>query len=187
MVINRVKELPNKIHIIGSVGSGKTTLARTLSKKFDIPFYELDNVVWERHPSGDIRRPDEERDQYLDQIVRTKRWIIEGAHHHHWVGKSFDNADLIIFLDTSYWVRTYRINKRFVRQVLRIEAANYKPSFKIYKSMFRWNKGFEKESKPKIFKMLEQRKVKFMILKNNKEMDPLFDYWSVNRNRNSEV
>ncbi|GAY77589.1 hypothetical protein NBRC111894_3143 [Sporolactobacillus inulinus] len=89
--------LPDRIHIIGSVGSGKTTLARRLSKNYNIPYYELDNVVWKRTSSGDLRRSDEERDHYLEQIVRSKRWIIEGAHAHHWVNKSFEAADLIIF------------------------------------------------------------------------------------------
>ncbi|WP_346725815.1 hypothetical protein [Alteribacter keqinensis] len=42
-----------KIHIIGSVRSGKTTLAKKLAKKTGIPHFELDNVVWERHQSGD--------------------------------------------------------------------------------------------------------------------------------------
>lgn len=35
-----------RIYIIGSVASGKTTLARTLSKKLNIKAYELDNVVY---------------------------------------------------------------------------------------------------------------------------------------------
>lgn len=38
--------IPNKIHIIGSVGSGKTTLARALSYQLNIPYYELDNVLF---------------------------------------------------------------------------------------------------------------------------------------------
>ncbi len=80
--INLNGNIPNKIHIIGSVGSGKTTLARNLSRKYNIPYYELDNVVWKRHKSEDIRRSDEERDEYLDNIIRSDRWIIEGAHNH---------------------------------------------------------------------------------------------------------
>lgn len=102
------KMFPNRIHIIGSVGSGKTTLARTLSTKFNVPHFELDNVVWKRDRSGndirDIRRSDEERDVYLNSIVNLNVWIIEGAHHK-WVSPSFHNADLIIFLDTKYSVR----------------------------------------------------------------------------------
>jgi adenylate kinase family enzyme len=45
MVISMEGNIPKRIHIIGSVGSGKTTLARTLSSRLNIPFYELDNVV----------------------------------------------------------------------------------------------------------------------------------------------
>ena len=49
-----------KIQIIGSVGSGKTTLAKKISEKLAIPYYEIDNIIFERHPTGDIRRSDEE-------------------------------------------------------------------------------------------------------------------------------
>jgi adenylate kinase family enzyme len=169
------KNIPNRIHIIGSVGSGKTTLARTLSKKYNIDYYQLDNVVWERHKSGDIRRTDEDRDKYLDQIVSTKRWIIEGAHSYSWVGKSFQNADLIIFLDTPYYVRVLRIIKRYLRQIIGVESANYTPSFKMFKAMFRWNSFFEKDSKPRIIKMFQQDKFNSIILKNNIEIDKYFN------------
>ncbi|UZN01078.1 hypothetical protein OL548_23305 [Lysinibacillus sp. MHQ-1] len=37
---------------MGSVGSGKTTLARSLSKMLQLSFHELDNVVWIRNQSG---------------------------------------------------------------------------------------------------------------------------------------
>ena len=35
-----------KIDIIGSVASGKTTLAKRISKQYNIPYYEKDNIVW---------------------------------------------------------------------------------------------------------------------------------------------
>lgn len=169
------KNIPEKVHIIGSVGSGKTTLARTLSKKYNIPYYELDNVVWKRHKLSDIRRTDEERDKYLEEIVSTNRWIIEGVHNHKWVTKSFKNADLIIFLDTPYFVRIYRIIKRYIRQLLGVETANYTPSLKMFKKMFGWNRYFEKESKPELLKMFQKNKVNSIILKDNNEIDKYFN------------
>ncbi len=66
------KNIPKRIHIIGSVGSGKTTLAKDLSSKLNIPYYELDNVVWKRHSTGDIRRTDEEGDEYLNSILQSE-------------------------------------------------------------------------------------------------------------------
>lgn len=83
------KSIPNKIHIIGSVGSGKTTLARELSSKLDVSFYELDNVVWKRHNSGDIRRTEEERVEYLNTILNSDAWIVEWVHNEEWVSNSF--------------------------------------------------------------------------------------------------
>lgn len=64
--------MPPKIHIISSVGSGKTTLAKKLSLMLNIPFYELDNVVWIRHKSGDIRRTEKEREEYLNTIIQSE-------------------------------------------------------------------------------------------------------------------
>ena len=49
----------NKIYIIGPVGSGKTTLAKSLSKKYNIDYYELDKVVFD-DDNGNIKRTDEE-------------------------------------------------------------------------------------------------------------------------------
>ena len=49
----------NKIYIIGPVGSGKTTLARFLSNKYHIDYYELDKVVFD-DDNGNVKRTDEE-------------------------------------------------------------------------------------------------------------------------------
>ncbi|NOU65425.1 AAA family ATPase [Paenibacillus sp. LMG 31461] len=163
--------IPRKIHIIGSVGSGKTTLARNLSRTYSMPYYELDNVVWKRHKDEDIRRSDEERDDLLDKIISSDRWIIEGAHHHDWVSRCFENAELIIFLDTPYVVRISRIIRRFILQKLGVEKANYTPTFKIFIKMFEWNAGFEMKSKPKILDMFRQDKMKCLIIKDNRRID----------------
>lgn len=163
--------LPNRIHIIGSVGSGKTTLARKLSKAMGIPYYELDNVVWKRGPAGDIRRTDQERDAYLNRIVHSERWIIEGAHNHDWVEASFSRAEVIIVLDTPYWKRIYRITRRFLLQKVGAEQAHYKPTLGIFIRMFKWNESFEKKSKPLILTMLGEKQRSSIILRDSREID----------------
>jgi adenylate kinase family enzyme len=161
---------PLKIHIIGSVGSGKTTLARKLSNKLRIPHYELDNVVWKRNKPRDIKRTDEERDQLLSTIIHSKTWIIEGAHYNEWIFQSFNNADLIIFLDTDNSKRKYRIIRRFILQLLRIEQSNYKPTFEIFRNMFIWNDNFESRIKPKVINKLGQYSSKSITLKDTMEI-----------------
>ncbi|WP_066070492.1 AAA family ATPase [Neobacillus soli] len=168
--------IPNKIHIIGSVGSGKTTLARTLSTKLQIPFYELDNVVWKRFKTGDVRRTVDERDDYLNSIIQTEAWILEGVHYE-WVSPSFQSADWIIFLDTNFSKRKYRITKRFILQKIGLEKANYQPTFKMFRKMFQWNTHFEHKSKPEIMKLLNQFHDKVIILKDNSEIGDYVGKW----------
>lgn len=50
-----------KTPIIGIVASGKTTLAKRLSKKINIPWYELDNIVYLQTPSGRYKRTADEQ------------------------------------------------------------------------------------------------------------------------------
>ncbi|MDM5248585.1 MULTISPECIES: AAA family ATPase [unclassified Lysinibacillus] len=159
---------PQKIHIIGSVGSGKTTLAKELSLKFNIPYYELDNVVWTRKESGDIRRTNQEKIDHLNAIIQTKTWIIEGVHNEEWVAQSFHHADLIIFLDTNYAVRIYRIIKRFILQKMSLEKSHYKPTFTIFIKMFQWNRYFEEISKPNFFQKFSGYQDKILVINNER-------------------
>jgi adenylate kinase family enzyme len=159
-----------KIHIIGSVGSGKTTLAKKLSKDHNIPHYELDNVVWKRFQTGDIRRSEKERDAFLRNIVNSDAWINEGVHYQ-WVTESFVNAELIIFLDTRFSKRTYRIIKRYFLQQLGLEKSNYKSNFSMFMRMFRWNTYFEKVSKREIIQLLKEFDDKVIIIRDNNELE----------------
>ncbi|MGY4796065.1 AAA family ATPase [Lysinibacillus fusiformis] len=165
------KEFPQRIHIIGSVGSGKTTLARELSKTLQIPYYELDNVAWIRKESGDIVRTDEEKEAHLQSILQTNSWIIEGIHQEEWVVDSFQQADCILFLDTPYKVRIFRIIKRFMKQKMGIEKAHYQPTFSIFFKMFRWNKRFEQKGKPRFFKQQSDLLNKILVIQQKKDLN----------------
>jgi adenylate kinase family enzyme len=160
----------NRIHVIGSVGSGKTTLAKRLSVELGLPHMELDNVVWKRTESGDVRRSIEERDSYLNDIISGEKWIIEGAQHI-WVEKSFQAADVIIFLTPNYRIRQFRILKRYIVQKIGIESSNYKPTLKILKQLFRWNLQFDKETKLEILNFLQPYSEKVLYIKNIKEIN----------------
>jgi adenylate kinase family enzyme len=155
-----------KIHIIGSVASGKSTLARKLSKDMNIPYFELDNIMWERRETGDRRRSEEERVDLIHSIITTDYWIVEGAHYQSWMVDSLIHADLIIFLDTPKPKRTFRILKRFIEEKTRLKKGNYKQTIRMLTKMFEWNHRFERDDKENITCLLKPYKHKVEIMKS---------------------
>ncbi|KAA0955149.1 DNA topology modulation protein FlaR [Planococcus sp. ANT_H30] len=163
-----------KIYIIGSVGSGKTTLARQLSKVLTIPHFETDNFVWSRQGDGDMRNAESVRDDQLLTAVRQINWIIEGVHTG-WTERAMHAADVVVFLDMPYAVRTYRFVFRYLKQKARVERSNYKPSLSMLVKMFKWNRYFEETIKPEFLLQCETLPNQFIVIKNRQEIDWLMN------------
>jgi len=88
----------NKVHIFGSWASGKTTFAKELSERFDIPLYSLDELKYPK--SYDKPVPAEKRIERLDELTSMDRWVTEGS----WTDYAqyaFYRADLLIYLRMS--------------------------------------------------------------------------------------
>ena len=105
-----------KIHIIGGPGSGKSFLADNLSKQFDTPHYDLDDLQWDNvaNDYGTKRNP-QERDVLLNQILQKDDWIIEGVYFA-WCKQCFEDADKIYVLDVPRYQCRYRIVLRFIKK-----------------------------------------------------------------------
>ena len=139
-----------KVLIIGSVGSGKSTYSKELSNLSGIERYEIDSII---HDDMNNRKRNEDEIKFIINDINSKgEWIIEGV-----LRKNLDYlleiSDKIILLDTNYKLRKRRIIKRYFKQKLRLEKANYKPSIKMLKQMLIWNKSFEYKKKELIIKL----------------------------------
>lgn len=135
-----------KLDIIGSVASGKTTLARDISEIYHVPFYQKDNIVWERIPSGDKKRSAEERDQLFQGIINSNDWIVEGSPRK-LLRESFEKCDYIILLDIPLHKRLIRTIRRWVRQKTGKEEYNSKPTIKFLFCSIKWVLEYEKDKK----------------------------------------
>src|SRR3972149_10212063 len=67
--------LGRRIVVIGTTGSGKTTLARRLSQLLDIPHVELDALNWE--PDW-VQAPTEVFRQRTEEALRGEAWLVDG-------------------------------------------------------------------------------------------------------------
>lgn len=158
----------NKVLIIGIVASGKTTLAKRLSNKINIPWYELDAIVHHQTPEGRRKRSPEEQVAVIMEIDQDGAWIFEGTDRESYQCL-YEMADTIIFLDTPLWKRKFRIFVRFLKQKMCIEKCHYKSDIRMLKKMYQWTQDFENnrgEFEAKL--LLYQNKV--MRLYDNKEL-----------------
>lgn len=160
-----------RILIIGSVASGKTSLAKKLSKELSINYYEIDAIVHD--DKNNYKRTPEEQRKIINEINdKENDWIIEGTLRKN-LFYLLDMTDIIIYLNINVRIRKWRIIKRFVKQKLRLEKSNYKPSIEMFKLMFKWTSDFEK-NKNELELMLDTYKEKLIKLNNKNEIKRYF-------------
>ncbi len=135
-----------KIHIIGGSGSGKSYLAKKLSKELSINHYDLDDVFWDNSDKNyNVRTPEDIRDKKISDILSNDGWIMEGVYYREdWLYRAFDEADLIIILAVNPWVRDFNICKRYI--IERLCSKNDKfSSFKNFINLLFWNHKYERK------------------------------------------
>ena len=88
--------MANKILVVGCVGSGKSTYAKKLGKKLNIPVYGIDEIVHDDVKG--IRRSLDEQKRLINEVDSNDKWIIEGALREE-LYFLLDMADQIIMID----------------------------------------------------------------------------------------
>jgi len=103
-----------KIVIVGTTGSGKTTFAGRLSVLTGIPHFELDGLFWK--PDWQ-EAPREEFREKIISVTDKSKWIIDG--NYAWNQDiTIGRADTVIWLDCSKLLSLYRVLTRSLRRII---------------------------------------------------------------------
>ena len=161
-----------KIHIIGCSGTGKTYLAKKLSKKYNIQHYDLDDIQWDNSADGyGLKMPVNKREELLKQILNQESWIIEGVYYA-WVTESFQMADVIYILDLPSYIYKYRIIIRFIKRKLGIEKGKNE-TFKSVYNLLKWTGKYQNNNLKEIKKILKEYESKVIWISDSKEIDKI--------------
>jgi adenylate kinase family enzyme len=156
-------KMPNgeitQIHIIGGPGSGKSYAAKKLSACLKIPFFDLDDLKWDKKSNEyGLRTPINIRDRKLKNILKRKKWIIEGVYYD-WVQESFAQANIIIIINPKKYIRDWRIIKRFILRKFGLVKSK-KESFKNLFQLIKWNHQYNENELAKATESIKKYKDK---------------------------
>lgn len=163
----------SKICIIGGSGSGKTTLARNLGEILNIPVYNIDGIHYLENWKI---RDKKERDRIILDKINTTKWIMDGTYSST-LDARINAADLVIFLDYSFFVRFTSALKRFIenngKEKDEIPGCKEKMDISFIKILLNW----KKKRVIIIEKIARVNNDKIIIFKNRRQLTK----WYINQ------
>ncbi len=88
-----------RISVVGTTGSGKTTTAQEISKRLNIPHIELDSLYWGENWEG---VPEDVFHSRVRKAVSGEEWVIDG-NYSRIRPLIWERAEMVVYLDFSFW------------------------------------------------------------------------------------
>jgi len=105
---------PRRVHVVGTSGSGKTTVARAIADKLGIRHIELDAINWQ---PGWTELPKDQFNERVRDETEHSDWTIDGNYSA--VREIiWDRVDTIVWLDMPFIPVFLRIVWRTIRRII---------------------------------------------------------------------
>jgi adenylate kinase family enzyme len=165
-----------RIVVIGVTGSGKTTLANTLSQRLAIPHIEMDSIHW--LPGWQERARDETR-QIVTQRIAAPAWVMDG-NYSSVRDITWQRADTLVWLDYPLRLSIWRLFWRILRRAWSREllwGTNRDPFWRHFltrDSLFWWaikSRRKHRRDYPALFQQPEYAHLTVIRLRSPRETD----------------
>ena len=142
-----------RVLVIGSGGSGKSTVAAKLGELLNLEVSHLDKFYWK---AGWVESEPDEWIETVTELIERDSWIIDG-NYSGTLRLRLQKADAIVFLDMPRLVCLWRIVKRFFlyRDGTRPDMAEgCRENLNLEFVSWVWN--YPRRSRPKIVRLLQE-------------------------------
>ena len=95
-----------RVVIMGPPGSGKSSFARRLGDRLDLPVFHLDQAFWR---PGWVEAPPDVFRAEVERMAALPAWIIEGNYKGTALEARLARADTFVYLDVPSWLSLTRI------------------------------------------------------------------------------
>ncbi|MBT3404921.1 hypothetical protein HN832_01660 [archaeon] len=163
-----IKKNYKKILILGSTGSGKTTLADKISKIKNIPHLGIDWIVYKK--PWTIKHSNIIINREVKKATKKKKWVMEGGYSESWMNFPVKESDLVIILKLKWFVLFNRILKRYIKKVFNWKTKE-KDTFFSMINLIKISNSYNKQRFLIHQEMINHFNKKFIILTNNQEID----------------
>ena len=155
-----------RVLIIGCGGAGKSTLARQLGEKLNLPVVHMDSIFW---LPGWVEMEKDEFDARIRAEMAKETWILDG-NYNRTLPERIARCDTIIYLDFSRTACLYGIFKRLLTNIGKTRpdmGAGCKE--KVDLDFVKWVWNFNKHKREKYYRLLNEAKgVETIVLKNRR-------------------
>jgi adenylate kinase family enzyme len=90
-----------RIVVIGNAAGGKSTLARQLARRRELPLIEVDRLLWQ---PGWRLAPQADYTRKHDEIVARDRWVIDGLGRQDSIAERLARSTEIVLIDMPLWM-----------------------------------------------------------------------------------
>ncbi|NYG56880.1 AAA family ATPase [Nocardioides perillae] len=108
-------ERPRRVSVVGSSGSGKTTVARRLAAELDVPHVELDALHW--GPGWSAASP-AELSARIAEATAGEAWVVDGNYWGKVGPQVWERADTVVWVSPPRWRTTWQSVTRTLRRVV---------------------------------------------------------------------
>ncbi|MBU3907419.1 MAG: hypothetical protein KKA64_04185 [Nanoarchaeota archaeon] len=163
MKYSNKKGILKKIHVLGISGSGKSYLAKKLSGLLKIPCFDLDDIFWLKKYTK--KRTIKSMKKELKKLTSKEKWIVEGVYSS-WVNDSIKKSDMIILLESSPNILSWRIFKRYILRGKSRESFREMCDLIKFARSYRKKEGYYHKYKS----LLNKYKVSYVFLNGKKDI-----------------